>query len=97
MVRSVRVCHLFVYPVVSQQATRAGFPSTGQASCVLHILSNAGARRHMHIRLSVGIPSSGSSWRLLLSCEVLLDHFLRDAAMFRDVGIEPSAGTNCPL
>ncbi len=26
-----------------------------------------------------------------------MDHFLRDAAMFRDVGIEPSAGTNCPL
>src|SRR5450830_1464710 len=101
MVRSVRVslgfCQVHVHPVVSQQAMRVRLPGTGQTFCVPHPVSVPGACGHMHMRLSVGIPSSGSSWRLLLSCEVLLDHFLRDAAMFRDVGIEPSAGTNCPL
>src|SRR5450830_1834417 len=101
MVRSVRVslgfCQVHVHPVVSQQAMRVRLPGTGQTFCVPHPVSVPGACRCMHMRLSVGIPSSGSSWRLLLSCEVLLDHLLRDAVMFRDVGIEPSARTNRPL
>ncbi|RIE15923.1 hypothetical protein SMC1_09170 [Candidatus Cryosericum septentrionale] len=65
MVRSVRVSfgfrHLRVYPVVSQQATRAGFLGTGQTFGVPYTVSGARACRRMHIKLFVGIPSSRSS------------------------------------
>src|SRR5660397_118809 len=83
---------LYAYACTSQHWTECGarkMPAPHSVQCWdVQAYAYKVVCRDCIIRLIAG---------LLLSCEVLLDHLLRDAAMFREVGIEPSAGTNRPL